>query len=153
MMFINVQVYNKLSGINQAFQEIQSGAIDTHGKWSFEMTYQADESQHVKEGDLVIVPVWRKNHNLEYHIAQVTKLWGPETTTEDFNFSVNFISAKLSLDGKVKELVDKRYETERKAKIMNQMKARAEELKTRAVYQKLAETDPEMKRLFEQMYE
>lgn len=36
---------------------------------------------------------------------------------------------------------------------MNQMKARAEELKTRAVYQKLAETDPEMKRLFEQMYE
>ena len=58
----------------------------------------------------------------------------------------------MSLDGKVKELVDKRYETERKAKIMNQMKARAEELKTRAVYQKLAETDPEMKRLFEQMY-
>lgn len=152
-MFIKVKVLNDAAHINALFQEVAAGTIKNHSKWSFEMTYQADDALNLQIEDLVIVPVIRhRTHQLEYHVAIVTQIMPADTTEDQFEFRTNFISAKFSLDGDLKQNVEGQRQAAVKADLKNRMIQRAHELAEREKYRKLAETDEEMKKLYEQMY-
>lgn len=135
------------------FKEIAAGTVEQHQKWNFTMVYQADDKLDLVVGDLVVLPVWRsKTRKLEYHLATVTEILPSDTKIEDFNFTVNIISAKLTLDGDVADKVASQREMQKREALKARMVERAQELAEQEKYRKLAEQDDEMKKLYQQMY-
>lgn len=152
-MFIRAQVFADAAHINAMFKEIAAGTVEQHQKWNFTMVYQADDKLDLVVGDLVILPVWRsKTRNLEYHLATVTEILPTDTKIEDFEFTVNTISAKLTLDGDVADKVATQREMQKRQALKARMVERAQELAEQEKYRKLAEQDDEMKKLYQQMY-
>lgn len=115
------------------FKEIAAGTVEQHQKWNFTMVYQADDK-------------------LEYHLATVTEILPSDTKIEDFDFTVNTISAKLTLDGDVADKVATQRELQKRQALKARMVERAQELAEQEKYRKLAEQDDEMKKLYQQMY-
>lgn len=152
-MFIRAQVFADAAHINAMFKEIAAGTVEQHQKWNFTMVYQADDKLDLVVGDLVILPVWRsKTRKLEYHLATVTEILPSDTKIEDFNFTVNTISAKLTLDGDVADKVASQRELQKRQALKARMVERAQELADQEKYRKLAEQDDEMKKLYQEMY-
>lgn len=152
-MFIRVQVFADADCINTMFEEIAAGTAEQHQKWNFAMVYHADDKLDLVTGDLVIVPVWRKlTHNLEYHLAVVTEVLPSDTKTDAFDFIVNTISAKLTLDGDVADKAARHRELQKRKILKARMIKRAQELAEKEKYRKLAEQDDEMKELYRKMY-
>lgn len=152
-MFIRAQVFADAAHINAMFKEIAAGTVEQHQKWNFTMVYQADDKLDLVVGDLVILPVWRsKTRNLEYHLATVTEILPSDTKIEDFEFTVNTISAKLTLDGDVADKVATQRELQKRQALKARMVERAQELAEQEKYRKLAEQDDEMKKMYQQMY-
>lgn len=152
-MFIRAQVFADAAHINAMFKEIAAGTVEQHQKWNFTMVYQADDKLDLVVGDLVILPVWRsKTRKLEYHLATVTEILPSDTKIEDFNFTVNIISAKLTLDGDVADKVASQRELQKRQALKARMVERAQELAEQEKYRKLAEQDDEMKKLYQEMY-
>ena len=152
-MFIRAQVFADAAHINAMFKEIAAGTVEQHQKWNFTMVYQADDKLDLVVGDLVILPVWRsKTHKLEYHLASVTEILPSDTKMDAFDFTVNTISAKLTLDGDVAEKVATQRELQKREALKARMVERAQELAEQEKYRKLAEQDDEMKTLYQQMY-
>lgn len=152
-MFIRAQVFADAAHINAMFKEIAAGTVEQHQKWNFTMVYQADDKLDLVVGDLVILPVWRsKTRKLEYHLATVTEILPSDTKIEDFNFTVNIISAKLTLDGDVADKVASQRELQKRQALKARMVERAQELADQEKYRKLAEQDDEMKKLYQEMY-
>lgn len=152
-MFIRAQVFADAAHINAMFKEIAAGTVEQHQKWNFTMVYQADDKLDLVVGDLVVLPVWRsKTHNLEYHLATVTEILPSDTKIEDFEFTVNTISAKLTLDGDVADKVASQREMQKREALKARMVERAQELAEQEKYRKLAEQDDEMKKLYQEMY-
>ena len=117
------------------------------------MVFQADDKLDLVVGDLVILPVWRsKTRKLEYHLATVTEILPSDTKIEDFEFTVNTISAKLTLDGDVADKVATQRELQKRQALKARMVERAQELAEQEKYRKLAEQDDEMKKLYQEMY-
>ncbi|WP_278838612.1 hypothetical protein [Ligilactobacillus saerimneri] len=99
------------------------------------------------------MPVWRsKTHKLEYHLATVTEILPSDTKMDAFDFTVNTISAKLTLDGDVADKVATQRELQKREALKARMVERAQELAEQEKYRKLAEQDDEMKKLYQQMY-
>lgn len=152
-MFIRAQVFADAAHINAMFKEIAAGTVEQHQKWNFTMVYQADDKLDLVVGDLVILPVWRsKTRKLEYHLATVTEILPSDTKIEDFEFTVNTISAKLTLDGDVADKVATQRELQKRQALKARMVERAQELAEQEKYRKLAEQDDEMKKLYQEMY-
>ena len=152
-MFIRAQVFADAAHINAMFKEIAAGTVEQHQKWNFTMVYQADDKLDLVVGDLVILPVWRKStHNLEYHLATVTEILPSDTKMDAFDFTVNTISAKLTLDGDVADKVATQRELQKREALKARMVERAQELAEQEKYRKLAEQDDEMKKLYQEMY-
>lgn len=152
-MFIRAQVFADAAHINAMFKEIAAGTVEQHQKWNFTMVYQADDKLDLIVGDLVILPVWRsKTRKLEYHLATVTEILPSDTKIEDFEFTVNTISAKLTLDGDVADKVATQRELQKRQALKARMVERAQELAEQEKYRKLAEQDAEMKKLYQEMY-
>ena len=152
-MFIRPQVFADAAHINAMFKEIAAGAVEQHQKWNFTMVFQADDKLDLVVGDLVILPVWRsKTRKLEYHLATVTEILPSDTKIEDFEFTVNTISAKLTLDGDVADKVATQRELQKREALKARMVERAQELAEQEKYRKLAEQDDEMKKLYQEMY-
>lgn len=152
-MFIRAQVFADAAHINAMFKEIAAGTVEQHQKWNFTMVYQADDKLDLVVGDLVILPVWRsKTHKLEYHLATVTEILPSDTKMDAFDFTVNTISAKLTLDGDVAEKVASQREMQKREALKARMVERAQELAEQEKYRKLAEKDDEMKKLYQEMY-
>lgn len=152
-MFIRAQVFADAAHINAMFKEIAAGTVEQHQKWNFTMVFQADDKLDLVVGDLVILPVWRsKTRKLEYHLATVTEILPSDTKIEDFNFTVNTISAKLTLDGDVADKVATQRELQKRQTLKARMVERAQELAEQEKYRKLAEQDDEMKKLYQEMY-
>ena len=153
-MFIRAQVFADAAHINAMFKEIAAGTVEQHQKWNFTMVFQADDKLDLVVGDLVILPVWRsKTRKLEYHLATVTEILPSDTKIEDFEFTVNTISAKLTLDGDVADKVATQRELQKRQALRARMVERAQELAEREKYRKLAEQDAEMKKLYQEMYD
>lgn len=152
-MLIRVQVFADADCINAMFEEIAAGMTEQHQKWNFAMVYHADDKLDLVAGDLVVVPVWRKlTHNLEYHLATVTEVLPSDTKPDAFDFTVNTISAKLTLDGDVADNVARHRELQKRKALKARMIKRAQELAEQEKYRKLAEQDDEMKKLYQKMY-
>lgn len=152
-MFIRAQVFADAAHINAMFKEIAAGTVEQHQKWNFTMVYQADDKLNLVVGDLVILPVWRsKTRNLEYHLATVTEILPSDTKMDAFDFTVNTISAKLTLDGDVADKVATQREMQKREALKARMVERAQELAEQEKYRKLAEQDDEMKKLYQEMY-
>lgn len=152
-MFIRAQVFADAAHINAMFKEIAAGTVEQHQKWNFTMVYQADDKLDLVVGDLVVLPVWRsKTHKLEYHLATVTEILPSDTKMDAFDFTVNTISAKLTLDGDVAEKVASQREMQKREALKARMVERAQELAEQEKYRKLAEQDDEMKTLYQEMY-
>lgn len=152
-MFIRAQVFADAAHINAMFKEIAAGTVEQHQKWNFTMVYQADDKLDLVVGDLVILPVWRsKTHKLEYHLATVTEILPSDTKMDAFDFTVNTISAKLTLDGDVADKVATQRELQKREALKARMVERAQELAEQEKYRKLAEQDDEMKKLYQEMY-
>lgn len=152
-MFIRAQVFADAAHINAMFKEIAAGTVEQHQKWNFTMVYQADAKLDLVVGDLVILPVWRsKTHKLEYHLATVTEILPSDTKMDAFDFTVNTISAKLTLDGDVADKVATQREMQKREALKARMVERAQELAEQEKYRKLAEQDDEMKKLYQEMY-
>lgn len=153
-MFIRAQVFADAAHINAMFKEIAAGTVEQHQKWNFTMVFQADDKLDLVVGDLVILPVWRsKTRKLEYHLATVTEILPSDTKIEDFEFTVNTISAKLTLDGDVADKVATQRELQKRQALKARMVERAQELAEQEKYRKLAEQDAEMKKLYQEMYD
>lgn len=131
--FTRAQVFADAAHINAMFKEIAAGTVEQHQKWNFTMVYQADDK-------------------LEYHLATVTEILPSDTKIEDFDFTVNTISAKLTLDGDVADKVATQRELQKRQALKARMVERAQELAEQEKYRKLAEQDDEMKKLYQQMY-
>lgn len=152
-MFIRAQVFADAAHINAMFKEIAAGTVEQHQKWNFTMVYQADDKLDLVVGDLVILPVWRsKTRKLEYHLATVTEILPSDTKMDAFDFTVNTISAKLTLDGDVADKVATQRELQKRQALKARMVERAQELAEQEKYRKLAEQDAEMKKLYQEMY-
>lgn len=152
-MFIRAQVFADAAHINAMFKEIAAGTVEQHQKWNFTMVYQADDKLDLVVGDLVVLPVWRsKTRKLEYHLATVTEILPSDTKMDAFDFTVNTISAKLTLDGDVADKVATQREMQKREALKARMVERAQELAEQEKYRKLAEQDDEMKTLYQQMY-
>lgn len=152
-MLIRAQVFADAAHINAMFKEIAAGTVEQHQKWNFTMVYQADDKLDLVVGDLVVLPVWRsKTRKLEYHLATVTEILPSDTKIEDFEFTVNTISAKLTLDGDVADKVATQRELQKREALKARMVERAQELAEQEKYRKLAEQDDEMKKLYQEMY-
>lgn len=152
-MFIRAQVFADAAHINAMFKEIAAGTVEQHQKWNFTMVYQADDKLDLVVGDLVILPVWRsKTRKLEYHLATVTEILPSDTKMDAFDFTVNTISAKLTLDGDVADKVATQRELQKRQALKARMVERAQELAEQEKYRKLAEQDDEMKKLYQEMY-
>lgn len=152
-MFIRVQVFADAAHINAMFKEIAAGTVEQHEKWGFTMVFKASDKLNLTVDDLVIVPVWRsQTHKLEYHLATVTEVLPAKITADDFNFTVNTISAKLSFDGDIAEKITTHRAVQAKEALKARMVERAQELAEQEKYRKLAEQDDEMKKLYQEMY-